>query len=108
MRIYFISYIIDADIVSYVEMESQERFKDSHAAISSSVGSLSPRTPGLLRRSLVASCGCLTGADALPALKSKIHSVVRLFTISCLLFLTPNPNLSPTLISKLIFSRRDR
>lgn len=48
---------------------------------SSLVGSLVPAwTPGLLRRSLVASCGCLTGTDALPALKCKIHSVVRLLT----------------------------
>lgn len=58
---------------------------------SPSVGSLSPRTPGLLRRNLVASCGCLTGTDALPALKSKIHSVVRLFPIYCPPILTPNP-----------------
>lgn len=47
--------------------------------ITSLVGFPVPSIPGLLW-SPAASCGCLTETDALPALKCKIHSVVRLTT----------------------------
>lgn len=40
---------------------------------SSLVDSLVPWTPALILRSPVASCGCLSGTDVLPALKCKIH-----------------------------------
>lgn len=63
-------------------MDAKERFKNATEkemqVISSLVDSLVPGILGLLLWSLVASCGYLTGTDVPPALKCKIHSVVRL------------------------------